>query len=322
MEKHQVNSKTQGSQEVKAPRVKFPLSFLLEVKDLSNPIEIQRIQILRGGLLMAAVAIAVATIWVSYFKAPSGKKIVENMIAASGGMETWRKLNAGQFKRTHKLYSVSGELMSSRDEIFYFQRTREGIKLMVNARRSGKNPVIIGKDDQGFWAIENDAFVNKPRDKAKDLGMMCDSEFCTPDCDMQMAYFRFSMPFKLKDPGVIPRNAGASELLGETCKVLKIGYDPKVGKDEWVFYVNEKDLIVKMEYHHKTDKGKHLPEEFFWSDHKNVNGLMISHKWTRYWNNGKVLEEYTFSDFDFESPLPDYFYQRPDIPAGLLTFNN
>ena len=245
-----------------------------------------------------------------------------NKAAASGGMDTWRKLNAGQFKRTHKLYSVSGELLSSREEIFYFQRSREGIKLMVNAKRSGKNPVIIGKDDQGFWAVENDAFIDNPRSKAKDLGMMCDSEFCTPDCDMQMAYFRFSMPFKLKDPGVIPQNAGTSELLGETCKVLKIGYEPKVGKDEWVFFVNEKDLIVKMEFHHTTDKGKHLPEEFFWSDHKNVNGLMISHKWTRYWNNGKVLEEYTFSDFDFESPLPDYFYQRPNSAEGLLTFND
>lgn len=320
MEPRQVDSQTQPKQQDKASKGKLPFQFLLEVKDLSNPIEIRRIQLLKGSLLLLAVFVVATLVWFNFFKAPSGKVLVEQMITASGGMDTWRKLNSGKFNRTHRLYSISGELLSERVETFYFERGKGGLKTMINAKSTGKEPVIIGKDDQGFWAAEKEGFVDNPKSKAKDLGMMCDSEFCTPDCDMQMAYFRFSMPFKLNDPGVIPENKGTAELLGKECKVLKIGYEPKVGKDEWVFFVDDKNLIVKMEYHHTTDKGKHLPEEFFWSDHKNVNGLMISHKWTRYWNNGKVLEEYTFSDFDFESPLPAYFYERPQSVEGLLSF--
>ena len=42
-------------------------------------------------------------------------------------------------------------------------------------------------------------------------------------------------------------------------------------------------------------------EEIYWSDHKTVNGITFSHKWTRHWANGQLMEEYIFSDVDFET---------------------
>ena len=95
-----------------------------------------------------------------------------------------------------------------------------------------------------------------------------------------------------------------------------------MGKDRWVFYTDPKDkLIRKMEYHHHSDEGNDLPEEFHWSDYREVSGLMVSHKWTRYWSNGKVLEEYTYSNFDFKSTLPEQFYNRPKQLASVYIGN-
>ena len=95
--------------------------------------------------------------------------------------------------------------------------------------------------------------------------------------------------------------------------MLNIGNTKEVGRDKWVFYADEKsNLITKMEYHHQTDAGNVFLEEFFWCDYKEIGGLMISQKWTRYWNNGKVLEEYSFADFDFDIELPGSFHNRPE----------
>ncbi len=70
-------------------------------------------------------------------------------------------------------------------------------------------------------------------------------------------------------------------MLDKKYQVLNIGYTKEVGRDKWVFYADEKsNLITKMEYHHQTDAGNVLPEEFFWSDYKEIGGLMISQKCT------------------------------------------
>ncbi len=301
----------------KSEEGKYPLRFLLELRDLIKPIVIKRIQIIQAAGITVLMVVAGTAVWYNFFKAPSGDHLVERMVAAAGGMETWNKIDHGKFTRTHHLYSETGEQLSERIEHFYFEKINGNVELMVDAKRPGQDPVTIGKDGEGFWAIQNKLFVDA-KEKAKELGMMCESEWCQPNCDMTMAFYRFSMPFKLKDNGVIAENGGKSKLLDKEYQVLNIGYRPEVGKDKWVFYTNEKNLITKMEYHHKTDKGLALPEEFFWSDHKEIGGLIISQKWTRYWSNGKVLEEYSFSDFDFATELPESFHHRPE---NLLSSN-
>jgi hypothetical protein len=135
-----------------------------------------------------------------------------------------------------------------------------------------------------------------------------------------MAFFRFSMPFKLKDKGVNASLASTDLTLanlnflgssGEKPTLLDISYDPKVGKDRWRFYVDPKDqLIHKMEYYNKSDMGESRPEEIYWTDHKTVDGITFSHRWTRYWPNGKVMDEYIYSDVDFKSEIPDSFFER------------
>ncbi len=308
-----VRNKTR--EKIEEPKIWYPIGFLMDMKDTISPIVIRRIQILNAMIILVGLSAVAYLVWDSYLKPSTGEELVAEMITAAGGMETWEKITHGQFDRTHKLFSETGEVLRERVETVYFDKRSGNVKFMVDHKTTDGINVIIGNDSDGFWAFENELFVD-PTSKSEELGMMCDSKWCTPDCAMAMAFYRFSMPFKLTDKGVIPTNAGKKSLGSNQAHVLDIGYDPKVGKDRWVFYIDPEDkLIRKMEYHHHNDQGNDLPEEFYWSDYREVGELMISHEWTRYWSNGKVLEEYTFSDFDFESELPDHFDERPELVA-------
>ncbi len=296
---------------------RYPFKFLMEVRDLASPITIKRIQILKAVAVIAAVGVSAFFAWQKFVKAPDGQQLVAQMVDASGGLETWQSLERGQFTRTHQLFSNTGELISERTETFYFGKDENNsLKYMLDIDAPQFENVTIAKDGGGFWASQEQSPVD-PVETAKELGLMCDSKWCSPDCNMSMAFFRFSMPFKLMDNGVIPENGGKSNMDNAEFQVVNISYNPEVGRDKWVFHTNpETNLIHKMEYHHYNDDGVNKPEELYWSDYREVAGLQISHKWTRYWSNGQILEQYTFSNFDFESELPKAFFERPSYIAS------
>ena len=135
------------------------------------------------------------------------------------------------------------------------------------------------------------------------------------------------MPFKLKDPGVLASIASTEinllelNLLGSPDSeptILEITYNPEVGRDRWRFYVNAKDqLIHKIEYYNISDIGETRPEEIYWTDHKTESGITFSHRWIRYWPNGKVMDEYVYSDVDFETEIPDGFFERSSLEASV-----
>lgn len=297
---------------------KVPWWIGLQIKDMVKPISIKRIQLVTAtGLILAAIACGLY-LWENYLREPTGDEFVDEIVEAAGGLDTWNGIKSGQFTRTHNLYDQDGELIRSREETFYFKRTSEGLKLQVESVRDDSE-VVVGKDEYGFWATRDNQTVD-PKIAAKEEGMMCDSKFCEPLCASSMAFFRFSMPFKLKDNGVMPSLASTGlnianiNLLrgsGETPTLLDISYDPKVGRDRWRFYVDPEDMLIhKMEYYNKSDKGETRPEEIYWTDHKTVNGITFSHRWTRYWPNGKVMDEYIYSDVDLDRELPDTFFVR------------
>lgn len=289
----------------------------LAVKDLVKPITLRRIWLLQAGIVAVILAAGGYFAWQNYFSPPNGEEMVAEMVAAAGGMEKWNNLREGQFQRTHNLYSQSGDLLETKRETFFFQKTSEGLKLQVKSMTNDGEEVWIGKDKDGYWASKDRKAVD-PELTARGLGMMCDSKWCEPLCASSMAFYRFSMPFKLTDHGVIPQFVGTVPFDGQEAQVLDITFDPEVGKDRWVFYVSPEDkLIRKLEYHNNADSGEVRPEEIFWSDHREEGGITFSHKWTRYWSNGAVMEEYIFSDVDFESKLVDNFFERPEGPDWL-----
>jgi hypothetical protein len=329
---------TQGKKEQtgegqKMEKIKIPYLFNLELKDLTDPITIRRIRIFQVVLVLSAVTFTGYYVWQNVFRSPSGVELINDMVDAAGGMAAWNNIQSGQFTRTQKVYDMAGKQLSEQKETFYFRKTDDGIKLMVKAIDSEGKEVIISEDDEGFWATK-DSTPTDPETTSKDLGMMCDSKFCMPNCNMQMAFFRFSMPFKLTDYGVQPKVNNVSTLglldwnplenfdLESEPIVLDVSYIPSVGKDKWRFMVNpETKLIHKVEYYNKSDFGTFRPEEIYWTDHKTVDGITFSHKWVKFWSNGKVMNEYVYSDVSFNNQLDKVFFNRPEGMEWSLANN-
>lgn len=300
---------------------KVPWSFTLEVKDLINPITIRRVHIIYASVFLLFVSIVGYVVWDRFFRLPTGAELVNEMVIAAGGMEAWNNIRHGQFTRTNHLYSQNGDLLQTRVETFYFKKTNEGLKLQVQTTTNDGEEVWVGKDEDGYWASKDKEAVD-PKLTAKGLGMMCDSKWCEPLCASSMAFYRFSMPFKLTDDGVIPKVASTDftvldfnplEYLGMLPTVLDITFKPEVGKDRWKFFLNPEDkLIHKIEYYNKSDDGETRPEEIYWTDHREAFGITFAHKWIRYWANGKVMDEYIYSDVDFATEQAAGFFDRPE----------
>lgn len=329
---------TQGKKEQtgkvkKNEKIKIPYLFNLELKDLTDPITIRRIRVFQLVLVISAITFTGYFVWEYVFRPPSGVQLVNKMVDAAGGMTAWNNIQSGQFTRTQKVFDMTGKQLSEQKETFYFRKTDNGTKLMVKTIDSEGKEVIIGEDDGGFWALKESSPAD-PEATSRDLGMMCDSQFCTPDCNMQMAFFRFSMPFKLTDYGVQPSVNNTSTFglldwnplenfdLNTDPIVLDVSYIPTVGKDKWRFLVNpETKLIHKVEYYNKSDFGTYRPEEIYWTDHRTVDGITFSHKWVKFHSNGKIMNEYVYSDVSFNNQVDEDFFNRPEGMEWSLTTN-
>ena len=289
----------------------IPLSHKMEVKDLVNPITLRRVRILQFSAVMLIALAGASYYWYYYVKQPSGAVVVQEWIDAAGGMEAWNKINNGTFQREHIMYSENGEVLTRKMETFFFEKVNGVYGLLTHYNTSTGTDLWMGKDKEGYWATLND-LPTDPKKAGKDLGFMCDSKWCTPDCRMKMTMYRFSMPFNLVGDGVIPSLSGISKVDDQATNVLEVSYRPTTGNDRWVLYADQQsNLISKIEYHHKSDHGNNYPEEMYWSDYREIDGVQLPHSWKRYWTNGKTLEEYTYSNFSFNSSLPEKFETRP-----------
>lgn len=288
--------------------VKLPWKTELEVKDLIKPITIRRIKILQTlGLALLVLGVGFF-VWWQFVKPPSGERIVDEMVKEAGGLETWKSIKDGSFVRTHRVYDENGKVVKESEETFLFKNNDNGYQLLIKSK-SPRGNVVVGRDKEGFYAIHNDKEVN-PVDLSKDMEFMCDGDECSPLCASEMALYRMSFPFKLKDDGVIPRNAGTAVLNGEKAMLLDVTFDPKVGKDRWVFYVDPKSKLTRKIEHYPSVKSNVQPEEIFLSDFKKEGNIMLSHSNKYYRSNGKILEEYLISDVKFNTSLPTDVFNR------------
>ncbi len=296
--------------------VKLPWKTELEIKDLIKPITLRRIKIFQGlGIFILSLGL-LFFVWWMFVKPPSGQHIVKEMISAAGGMDQWKKIQDGNFVRTHHLYDENGKIIHQSEETFYFKNNNDGHQLLIKSKTNAGDNVIVGHDKAGYWASLNGNEVN-PAPLAKDLEFMCDDDGCSPLCSSEMALYRMSFPFKLTDPGVKARNAGTAILNGEKAMLLDVTFDPKVGHDRWVFYVSPSTKLIRKIEHYPSVKDNVHPEEIYLSDFKNEGNIMLSHSNKYYRSNGKILEEYLISNVKFNSSLTADFFKRPQQVSML-----
>jgi hypothetical protein len=225
-------------------------------------------------------------------------------------MEQWKGIQDGSFVRTHRLYDEKGKVIKQSEETFFFKNNPDGRQLMIKSKTNEGNDVIVGRDKEGFWASLNGNEVD-PVNLAKDLEFMCDDDGCSPLCASEMALYRMSFPFKLADYGVKPLNAGTAVLNGEKVNLLDVTFDPKVGHDRWIFFVDPSTKYIRKIEHYSSLKDNVQPEEIYLSDFKKAGNIMLSHSNKYYRSNGKILEEYLVSDVKFNTALTTDFFNRP-----------
>ena len=306
--KDQSNKPLSGGEE----KVKLPWEAELEVKDLIKPIKLRRIRLVQtGGAILLLFAVAIFGWWL-FFAPPSGETIVKEMIKAAGGMEQWKSIRDGNFVRTHRLYDENGKIIKQSEETFLFKNNKEGHQLLIKSKTQQGDQVLVGHDKSGYWAFVKDNEVN-PVKIAKDMEFMCDDDGCSPLCASEMALYRMSFPFKLADYGVKPRNAGMATLNGEKVQLLDVTFDPKVGHDRWVFYVDPSNKLIRKIEHYPSLKDNVQPEEIYLSDFKKKGNIVLSHSNKYYRSNGKILEEYLISNVKFNSSLSADVFNKPQF---------
>ncbi len=292
------------------PKVKLPWEAELEVKDLIKPIRLRRIRIVQTTMAIIFLLGAGVFTWWLLVREPSGDRMVKDMIQAAGGMDTWKNIQNGSFVRTHRVYNENGKVVKQSEETFYFRNNKEGHQLLIKSNKTDGSKVIVGHDKSGYWASLNNNGVN-PVKLAKEMEFMCDDEHCSPLCASEMALYRMSFPFKLADDGVQPHNAGTATLNGEKVRLLDVTFDPKVGHDRWVFYVDPSSKLIRKIEHYPSLKENVQPEEIFLSDFKKEGNIVLSHSNKYYRSNGKILEEYLISNVSFNTSLAADFFNRP-----------
>lgn len=291
-------------------KVVLPWEAELEVKDLIKPITVRRIRIVQtvaAALLLFAIT---GVAWWYFLKPATGEKILEDMVVAAGGMDEWQNIKDGSFVRTHHRYDENGKKVKESVETFFFLNTDQGHKLLIKSSGEDGAEALVGHDKTGYWASLNGKLTD-PVILAKEKEFMCEDDGCSPLCASEMALYRMSFPFKLKDPGVIPRNAGTTTLNGDKVQVLDVTFDPAVGHDRWVFMVDPESKYIRKIEHYPSVKENVQPEEIFLSDFKKEGNIMLSHSNKYYRSNGKILEEYLISDVKFNSSLAAEIFDRP-----------
>ncbi|WP_373512425.1 hypothetical protein [Persicitalea sp.] len=305
-----MKDQSKSSRRQEEEEVKLPWNAELEVKDLIKPITLRRIRLFQtAGALFLLLAAGLGAWWF-FVKPPSGERLVEDMVAAAGGMDNWQDIRDGSFVRTHRMYDENGKVIKQSEETFFFKNNQEGHQLLIKSLTNSGDRVVVGHDKDGYWAVKNSDEV-EPVKIAKDLEFMCDDEHCSPLCASEMALYRMSFPFKLTDGGVIPRNAGTAILNGEKATLLDVTFDPAVGHDRWIFYVSPATHLIRKIEHYGSVEDNAQPEEIFLSDFKKEGDIMLSHSNKYYRSNGKILEEYLISDVKFNASLGADLFERP-----------
>jgi hypothetical protein len=223
--------------------------------------------------------------------------LVGQWIEALGGMERYWNLQSARFTLTTEVYDrESGRLRRTRPRYVTIARLPTGEASRVE-RWEGDDFIQQGFDGQRTWAFMNG--VELP-DSAKDA-----REALLVARDV---FYWFSLPYKLRDPGVFLRYRGQDE---EGRHVVTVQFGEGVGEhqDTWMYrFLDDSVWPVEVNY---IEEGRENLNRVRWENIQSVDGYSYPELRVHFDGQGRVSRILRYSDVEINPEVDAEIFVRP-----------
>jgi hypothetical protein len=256
-----------------------------------------------AGLLVLGVALAGLPA-PAVAQNANAEALLDNVIAAHGGMQAWEGLRDMTFTLTRVALTPQGDVAGAGVSLYFMKRDGKARVESV----TGKGLLVQGFDGQRPWVT----LAGKPE---------------TGQEARKRAHFQavnwwywMGIPFKLKDPGVILRAKGAATFRGKSVQALEVTFQPGVGatNDRYTYYIDpESHHILFVEFQLQPGVwpgvGGPAPSRSAWLDYKQEGPFRMHTKRIFYGNPELTDKRATilFRDFQFNTGLSDQLFGAP-----------
>ena len=254
-------------------------------------------------LLVGAVAWSGGPVWPSTSTAPSqpademAEALVDGWIAALGGMETYWKLRSATYTLTTEIWDPdSGRFRRARPRYVTIARLEAGEAARIE-RWEGNDFIQHGFDGVQEWAVMNGEALS-PGDKDYD-----EARYVSGD-----VFYWISLPFKLKDPGVVLHYDGTDE---EGRHQVRVTFGEGVGdhSDTW-FYVFEEGRAMPVSIGYR-EEGRENISRTYWEDIQEVDGYIFTGRRVHVNADGKIWKVLVTTDFVLNPEIDPAVFRSP-----------
>jgi len=220
--------------------------------------------------------------------------LVDGGIEALGGMETYRKLTSASYTLTTEIWDPeSGRLRRTRPRYVTIARLETGEAARIE-RWEGNDFIQHGFDGVAPWAVMNGEKLG-PGDRDYDQ-----ARYVAGD-----VFYWIGLPFKLKDPGVLPHYDGLDD---EGRHLVRVTFGEGVGdhSDTW-FYAFEEGRAMPVSIGYR-EEGRENVHRTYWEDIREADGYVFAGRRVHVDADGKVWKVLVTSDFVL----------NPEVDAGVF----
>jgi hypothetical protein len=229
---------------------------------------------------------------------PEGTRLLEETVAAHGGLERFRAVRDWSIVAERKL---EGDSVVNETYEEYLLRDGAFEKTLLVKRR-GESVLVFGHDGTNGFALEN--------------GRIRDDESAAGEGYYRAhgEYYLRSLPFKWMDPGVRVEYLGRESAEGRELDLLRITAGENVGrawKDVWVAAIDRETRLLweaRLTHHRESETWMSPPSTgtteiaYRYTDYREVSGLKVPHR-LEYYAEGRKTGENVIRTIELDSGL-------------------
>lgn len=237
------------------------------------------------------------------------RELVQQMIAAYGGMERWNAVRSASFTLRDLIYGVgSGKPVVSETRHAFAKDPRPMLRIDLSAGGNQHTKVFDGLEAwiaiDGQLVRKGQATYRRIRDAAKNTILW------------------LSFPFNLVQPGTHVDYVGETRFMGMDTYVLQVSWDDEHAMnpdDIYRFYVNRTTHLLVREIYFLHGESENRIETLY-GDYRAVNGLVKDHlREIVASSDGRKLQRIEIENLRFGMQLPPELFRKPPDPMLTAT---